>query len=187
MERTDLIRQNAHSQALSQPSAARRDVGAKTLVGIDLFVRRCIEGVQLIRAATPVTYPPQLTRRQPPQTARCRCLQRFRALRSERVFRNEFPHFGRVGPAAWANFRRVGGNRPVCSAVGPRRGPTARGPGGAGACARSAEGRPQGGSEGRPQGGSRARRPAGAAAGPASGWRPGRAGAAAAGTAEFRS
>ena len=37
------------------------------LVGIDLFARRCIEGVQLTRAATPVTYPPQLTWRQPPK------------------------------------------------------------------------------------------------------------------------
>src|SRR5438128_1192667 len=37
------------------------------LVGIDLFARLCIEGVQLTRAATPVTYPPQLTWRQPPK------------------------------------------------------------------------------------------------------------------------
>ena len=55
-------------------------------------------------------------------------------------------------------------------------------PGGARARARGAEGRPQGSAEGRPQGRPRARRPAGAGA--ASGWRPGRAGAAAAGTAD---
>src|SRR5882757_3778812 len=40
------------------------------LVGIDLFARRCIEGVQLTRTATPVTYPPQLTWRQPPKRLR---------------------------------------------------------------------------------------------------------------------
>lgn len=39
---------------------------AKMLVGIDLFVGRCIEGVQLTKTAGPVTYPPQLARRQPP-------------------------------------------------------------------------------------------------------------------------
>src|SRR5690242_15853826 len=70
---------NLTERALPQDPATRRDVGANLLAGIDLFVCRCIEGVQLNRAATPVTYPPQLTRRQPPQTARCRCLQRFRA------------------------------------------------------------------------------------------------------------
>jgi invasion protein IalB len=37
------------------------------LVGIDLFARRCIEGVPLTKTAAPVTYPPQLARRQPPQ------------------------------------------------------------------------------------------------------------------------
>ena len=39
---------------------------AKMPVGIDLFVGRCIEGVQLTKTAAPVTYPPQLARRQPP-------------------------------------------------------------------------------------------------------------------------
>src|SRR5229473_2803717 len=37
------------------------------LVGIDLFARRCIEGVPLTKTAAPVTYPPQLARRQPPK------------------------------------------------------------------------------------------------------------------------
>jgi len=32
------------------------------------------EGVQLTKTAGPVTYPPHLARRQPPQAARCRCL-----------------------------------------------------------------------------------------------------------------
>src|SRR5882672_10190498 len=36
-------------------------------VGIDLFARRCIEGVPLTKTAAAVTYPPQLARRQPPQ------------------------------------------------------------------------------------------------------------------------
>jgi hypothetical protein len=39
----------------------------KMPVGIDLFVCRCIEGGQLMMAGTPVTYPPQLPTRQPPQ------------------------------------------------------------------------------------------------------------------------
>ena len=34
----------------------------------------------------------------------------FGRSRSERVFRNEFPYLGRVGLAAWAGFRPVGGN-----------------------------------------------------------------------------
>jgi invasion protein IalB len=37
------------------------------LVGIDLFVRRCIEGGQLTKTEGPVTYPPQLVMRQPPK------------------------------------------------------------------------------------------------------------------------
>jgi hypothetical protein len=39
---------------------------AKMLVGIDLFARRCIEGGQLTKPAGPVTYPPHLAKRQPP-------------------------------------------------------------------------------------------------------------------------
>jgi invasion protein IalB len=37
------------------------------LVGIDLFARRCIEGVQLTKTAAVVTHPPQLAKRQPLQ------------------------------------------------------------------------------------------------------------------------
>jgi hypothetical protein len=70
------------------------------LVGIDLFARRCIEGVQLTRAATPVTYPPQLTWRQPPKRLGVGACSGFGRCRSERVFRNEFPYLGRTGPAA---------------------------------------------------------------------------------------
>src|SRR3977135_2247443 len=79
-------------------------------VGIDLFVGRCIEGVQLATAAAPVTYPPQLTWRQPPKRLGVGACSGFGRSRSERVFRNEFPYLGRVGPAAWADFCLVGGN-----------------------------------------------------------------------------
>src|SRR5438270_116564 len=65
-------------------------------VGIDLFVGRCIEGVQLATAAAPVTYPPQLTRRQPPKRLGVGACSGFGRFRSERVFRNEFPYLGRV-------------------------------------------------------------------------------------------
>src|SRR5258707_14662349 len=88
----------------------RRNVGSKMLVGIDLFARRCIEGVQLTNAATPVTYPPQLTWRQPPKRLGVGACSGFGRSRSERVFRNEFPYLGRVSPAAWAGFRSVGGD-----------------------------------------------------------------------------
>jgi len=80
------------------------------LVGIDLFARRCIEGGQLSKAATPVTYPPQLTWRQPPKRLGVGACSGFGRSRSERVFRNEFPYLGRVRPAAWAGFRSVGGD-----------------------------------------------------------------------------
>jgi hypothetical protein len=83
------------------------------LVGIDLFARRCIEGGQLIKAASPVTYPPQLTKTQPPQTAQVLVPAAGRVPGSERVFRNEFPYLGRLGPAAWAGFCPVGGDRIV--------------------------------------------------------------------------
>jgi len=39
---------------------------AKMPVGIDLFACRCIEGGQLTKLAGPVTYPPHLAKRQPP-------------------------------------------------------------------------------------------------------------------------
>src|SRR6195952_6109213 len=82
----------------------------KMPAGIDLFVGRCIEGVQLATAAAPVTYPPQLTWRQPPKRLGVGACSGFGRSRSERVFGNEFPYFGRVGPAAWAGFRLVGGD-----------------------------------------------------------------------------
>src|SRR6202163_511099 len=80
------------------------------LVGIDLFARRCIEGVQLTRAAAPVTYPPQLTWRQPPKRLGVGACSGFGRSRSERVFRNEFPYLGRAGLAAWAGLRLGGGH-----------------------------------------------------------------------------
>src|SRR5436190_770611 len=83
------------------------------LVGIDLFVRRCIEGVQLASAVAPVTYPPQLTWRQPPKRLGVGACSGFGRSRSERVFRNEFPYLGRVSPAAWAGFRLLGGDGTV--------------------------------------------------------------------------
>src|SRR3954447_16584798 len=46
--------------------AERNPGSVKTVVGIDLFARRCIEGVQLTMAARPVTQPPHLAQRQPP-------------------------------------------------------------------------------------------------------------------------
>ena len=39
----------------------------KKPVAIDLFVRRCMKAWQLTKTAGPVTYPPQLARRQPPK------------------------------------------------------------------------------------------------------------------------
>src|ERR1700709_1106616 len=42
-------------------------VVVKPVVGIDLFARRCIEGVQLTMTARPVTQPPHLAKRQPRQ------------------------------------------------------------------------------------------------------------------------
>src|SRR3979490_170533 len=115
------------------------------LVGIDLFARRCIEGVQLTRTATPVTYPPQLTWRQPPKRLGVGACSGFGRSRSERVFRNEFPYLGRVSPAAWAGFRLAGSDGTDHSIARSRRaGPAADA--GAG-CSRScAEG--QGGAEG---------------------------------------
>src|SRR6266478_8033972 len=100
------------------------------LVGIDLFARRCIEGVQLTRTATPVTYPPQLTWRQPPKRLGVGACSGFGRSRSERVFRNEFPYLGRAGLAAWAGFRSVRGDgvgrlvtgaRRACPGAGTRR------------------------------------------------------------------
>src|SRR5882757_976570 len=129
------------------------------LVGIDLFVCRCIEGVQLTRAEVPVTYPPQLTWRQPPKRLGVGACSGFGCLRSERVFRNEFPYLGRASAAAWANCRPVGGNGIVRRGLGGWcTGPAARG---ARACARRTEG--QGSAKGGAQGrsGSRTHRPAG--------------------------
>src|SRR6202021_3348863 len=68
------------------------------------------EDVPLTKTAGPVTYPPQLARRQPPKRLGVGACNGFGRFRSERVFRNEFPYLGRVGPAAWAGFRLVGGD-----------------------------------------------------------------------------
>ena len=131
------------------------------LVGIDLFVRRCIEGVQLTRAAGPVTYPPQLTRRQPPKRLGVGACSGFGRSRSERVFRNEFPYLGRAGPAARASFRLVGGDRIVRTLLVP--GAQAQQPAPApGAPAAAPKAAAQGRPEGRPEGAA----PAAAAAQP---------------------
>ena len=104
---------------------------SKMPVGIDLFVGRCIEGGRLNTVGTPVTYPPQLPRRQPRKRLGFGACSGFGCSRSERVFRNEFPYLGRFVPAAWAGFRLAGG----LGAVGNvdrfgRAGPAARaGPG----------------------------------------------------------
>src|SRR3979409_2550572 len=107
------------------------------LLGIDLFARRCIEGVQLARLAAPCTYPPQLTWRQPPKRLGVGACSGFGRSRSERVFRNEFPYLGRVGSAAWAGFRLVGGDGTVRDAGRFRRTGSDAGP-----CAWRARGRP---------------------------------------------
>ncbi len=76
----------------------------------------------MAKTAGPVTYPPQLARRQPPKRLGVGACNGFGRFRSERVFRNEFPYLGRVGPAAWAGFRPVGGNgtgRLACCARRP--------------------------------------------------------------------
>src|SRR5882724_4372028 len=115
------------------------------LVGIDLFARRCIEGVQLTRTATPVTYPPQLTWRQPPKRLGVGACSGFGRSRSERVFRNEFPYLGRASPAAWAGFRLVGGDGIVRS--DPRFGRAGPNPGARAWCARcgaQGQGSPEG-------------------------------------------
>ena len=82
---------------------------SKMPVGIDLFVGRCIEGGRLNTVGTPVTYPPQLPRRQPRKRLGFGACSGFGCSRSERVFRNEFPYLGRFDPAAWAGFRLAGG------------------------------------------------------------------------------
>src|ERR1700710_3050269 len=94
--------------------------GPDAAPGIDLFVRRCIEGGQLTTAAGPVTYPPQLARRQPPKRLGVGACSVFERSRSERVFRNEFSYLGRVGLAAWASFRLAGGDRADCHIAGAR-------------------------------------------------------------------
>src|SRR5882757_7610276 len=133
-------------------------------VGIDLFVGRCIEGVQLATAAAPVTYPPQLTWRQPPKRLGVGACSGFGHSRSERVFRNEFPYLGRVGPATWAGFRLVGSHGIDRRAAGSRRaGPAAdAGAGRPGGCAKG-QGRAEGCTESRSRG-ARTFRSAGTAA-----------------------
>src|SRR5882724_12402600 len=130
-------------------------------VGIDLFVGRCIEGVQLATAAAPVTYPPQLTWRQPPKRLGVGACSGFGRSRSEMVFRNEFPYLGRVGPAAWAVFRLVGGDgivrdagcfRRAGSDAGPRAWRARRGPQGQGRPESRSQGARRGTCAGRPTG-----------------------------------
>src|SRR3982074_3514397 len=142
------------------------------LVGIDLFVRRCIEGVQVARAVAPVTYPPQLTWRQPPKRLGVGACSGFGRSRSERVFRNEFPYLGRAGLAAWAGFRPVSGNGIDRHIAGARRESPNSGARCAQGCAKGQG--PEGSAESRSRS-TRAGRPAGSAAsrwGPAagSGW-----------------
>jgi hypothetical protein len=72
----------------------------KPVVGIDLFARRCIEGVQLTMTAG-LSRNRLIWQRDSRQTGRSRRLRRgFERHRSERVFRNEFPYLGGVGLAA---------------------------------------------------------------------------------------
>ena len=107
---------------------------SKMPVGIDLFVGRCIEGGRLNAVGTPVTYPPQLPRRQPRKRLGFGACSGFGCSRSERVFRNEFPYLGRLDPAAWAGFCLAGGDGIVRDVDRFRRaGPAA---GRASACAR---------------------------------------------------
>src|SRR5213078_4626040 len=88
-----------------------------------------------------------------------------------RVIRNEFPYLGRLGPAAWANVRLVGGDhfvgfagsfRRFCpdTRPGPRR-------------SSSPQGRPKGRSQGGAEGSPGTRGPAGPAAGSRPAGRPG--------------
>ena len=76
----------------------------KMPVGIDLFVRRCIEGGQLITAARLSRIRLNCQRDSRPTRLGVGACSGFGRSRSERVFRNEFPYLGRVDPAAWASF-----------------------------------------------------------------------------------
>ena len=102
---------------------------------------------------TPVTYPPQLPRRQPRKRLGFGACSGFGCSRSERVFRNEFPYLGRFDPAAWAGCCLVGGYgivrdvdrlRRAGPAAGRARAWRAQGRSGA----RGAEGCPEGRSQG---------------------------------------
>jgi hypothetical protein len=84
--RVDLIR-NCTQDSFTIGAWLRPWLMSKMLVGIDLFVGRCIEGVQLAKVAAPVTYPPQLTRRQPPKRLGVGACKRFQVL----AFRKGFP------------------------------------------------------------------------------------------------
>jgi hypothetical protein len=64
-----LIRVGSQRNFTIAANAAANPAVLKTVVGIDLFARRCIEGVQLTMAARPVTQPPHLAQRQPPKPA----------------------------------------------------------------------------------------------------------------------
>jgi hypothetical protein len=64
-----LIRVGSQRNFTIAANAETNAAVVKTVVGIDLFARRCIEGVQLTMAARPVTQPPHLAQRQPPKWA----------------------------------------------------------------------------------------------------------------------
>jgi invasion protein IalB len=64
-----LIRVGSQRNFTIAANAETNAAVVKTVVGIDLFARRCIEGVQLTMTARPVTQPPHLAQRQPPKWA----------------------------------------------------------------------------------------------------------------------
>jgi invasion protein IalB len=90
-----------------------------------------------------------LAPRQPPRRSNPGARRGFGRSRSERVFRNEFPYLGRVGRAAWAGSRPVGGDR--AGSLVDRLGRARPGSGAGPRC--SAEGQAEGAAEGRPAAG----------------------------------
>jgi invasion protein IalB len=64
-----LIRRGSRRDFTIAANAETNAAAVKTVVGIDLFARRCIEGVQLTMTARAVTQPPHLAQRQPPKWA----------------------------------------------------------------------------------------------------------------------
>jgi hypothetical protein len=80
------------------------------LVGIDLFACPCIEGGQLTWDGRACHSTASFGNETAAQPASYGARSGFGRSRSERVFRNEFPYLGRVGLAASAGFRPVGGD-----------------------------------------------------------------------------